>query len=121
MRAVWARARAELRGRLWSWVAIAALVGLAGGVVIAAAAGARRTDTAYPRFLATHTPADVIVADNANWGEGTVANFGRVATYPRSPARPGCTTCFLPDALTRGEHSSPPPSGSSSPSPGRRA
>ena len=55
MPAVWARAGSELRGRLWAWVGIAVLVGLTGGVVIAAAAGARRTDSAY-RGSSPRTP-----------------------------------------------------------------
>src|SRR5437763_12819950 len=50
------RTRAELRGRWRSSVLMVALIGLAGGVALTAAAGARRTDTAYPRYLqATHS------------------------------------------------------------------
>ena len=51
MRAVLGLAARELRGRWLSWAALVLLVGLAGGVVLTAAAGARRTDSAYPRFL----------------------------------------------------------------------
>jgi FtsX-like permease family len=50
--AVWLRARAQLRGRVRATVLLAVLVGLAGGVVLAAVAGARRTEAALPRFLA---------------------------------------------------------------------
>jgi ABC-type lipoprotein release transport system permease subunit len=50
--AIWLRARAQLRGRARATVLLAVLVGLAGGVVLAAVAGARRTDAALPRFLA---------------------------------------------------------------------
>jgi ABC-type lipoprotein release transport system permease subunit len=42
-------------------VLLAVLVGLAGGVVLAAVAGARRTDAALPRFLARDHAADAIV------------------------------------------------------------
>jgi ABC-type lipoprotein release transport system permease subunit len=52
MGAVWLRARAQLRGRLLASMALALLVGLAGGVVLAAVAGARRSDAALPRFMA---------------------------------------------------------------------
>jgi ABC-type lipoprotein release transport system permease subunit len=62
--AVWLRWRSELRSRWRAWLAVAALVGLAGGVVIAAAAGARRTDSAYPRFLRAYKAADVLIADD---------------------------------------------------------
>jgi hypothetical protein len=61
MTAVWARARAELRLRWRATVVLALLVGLAGGVVLAAVAGARRTDTVLQRFLAYHQPTNVAV------------------------------------------------------------
>jgi hypothetical protein len=54
MTAVWARSRAELRRRWRATVLLAVLVGLTGGVVLAAVAGARRTDTVMDRFLAYH-------------------------------------------------------------------
>lgn len=61
MTAVWYRARAELRRRWRGTVGLALLVGLAGGVVLAAVAGARRTATAMDRFLAYNRPADLEV------------------------------------------------------------
>jgi len=60
--AVLARLKAELRSRWRAWAAIALLVGLAGGVVLTTAAGARRTDTAYARYLAQSRAADVLVS-----------------------------------------------------------
>ena len=51
MAAVWIRAMNELRARWRAWLAIALMLGIAAGVVMAAAAGARRTDSAVPRFL----------------------------------------------------------------------
>ena len=49
MTAVWLMVRVGLRARWRSWLVLAVLAGLAGGMVIAVAAGARRTDAAYPR------------------------------------------------------------------------
>jgi hypothetical protein len=46
--------RAELRRRWQSWLAIAALVSVVGGLVLAAAAGGRRTESAFPQFVAAH-------------------------------------------------------------------
>ena len=43
--------RAGLRRRLGSLLVLSALLGVAGGAVLGAWAGARRTDTAYPRLL----------------------------------------------------------------------
>ena len=54
MAAVWAVARADLRGRWRGLLALALLVGIMGGVVLAAAAGARRTQTAMPRPAEGH-------------------------------------------------------------------
>jgi ABC-type lipoprotein release transport system permease subunit len=45
------RARAEVRSHVAAILALAVIVGVIGGVVIAAAAGARRTVSAYPRLL----------------------------------------------------------------------
>jgi hypothetical protein len=49
--AVRCRFRAELRARWRATLALALLVGFAGGVVLAAAGGARRTDTAHARLV----------------------------------------------------------------------
>ena len=51
MATVWLELRADLRQRWRALLSLALLLGLIGGVVLAAAAGARRTDTAYPRLL----------------------------------------------------------------------
>jgi hypothetical protein len=59
--AVWLRAKTQLRGRARATVLLAVLVGLAGGMVLAAVAGARRTDAALPRFLAYDRTIDAIV------------------------------------------------------------
>jgi hypothetical protein len=61
MNAVWLRARAQLRGRLRASLLLALLVGLSGGVVLAAVAGARRSDAALPRFLAASRTNDTMV------------------------------------------------------------
>ncbi|HUY21141.1 MAG TPA: ABC transporter permease [Acidimicrobiales bacterium] len=45
---------AELRRRWRSWLTLAVLIAVVGGLVLAAAAAGRRTATAYPRFLSAH-------------------------------------------------------------------
>jgi hypothetical protein len=52
----------ELSARWRGWVLLGLLVGVAGGAVLTAAAGARRTDSAYSRFLVASRAADVFVA-----------------------------------------------------------
>src|SRR5436305_2361068 len=62
--AVWIAARARLRRRWGATAALILLVGLAGGVVVAAVAGASRTDSAMKRFVAFSRSEDVYVAVN---------------------------------------------------------
>lgn len=72
------------------WVALVLLVGLAGGAVLAAVAGARRTASAYPRFLVASRASDVLVGP-ASWD--SVATTTRWAACPawRRPRRlSGC-------------------------------
>jgi hypothetical protein len=56
--------RADLRLRWRAVLGLALLLGLIGGVVLTAAAGARRTDTAYPRLLRWSHAASVRVVPN---------------------------------------------------------
>jgi hypothetical protein len=47
--------RAQLRQHGKSWLALAALVALVGGLAMAAAATGRRTAAAFPDFVARHS------------------------------------------------------------------
>jgi hypothetical protein len=88
MTAVWFVIRAGLRARWRSWLALALVAGLMGGLVSAVAAGARRTDAAYPALVAWSQPPDDLVA----------LNFGKdfaevpVATVARLPQVTGVGT-----------------------------
>jgi len=62
MRAVVAVAAHELRTRWRAWVSLALLVAFARGCVLAAAAGARRTGSAYQRFLVASKASDVLLS-----------------------------------------------------------
>jgi hypothetical protein len=52
---------AQLRARTWASLLLALLVGVAGALVLAAAAGARRSEAALPRFLAANQTMDTDV------------------------------------------------------------
>jgi ABC-type antimicrobial peptide transport system permease subunit len=69
----------QLRSRWRSWALLAVLVGLTGAVVLTAAAGARRTESAYGRFLETSRAADVLVSPS-NTGFG--GYYGALAKVP---------------------------------------
>jgi len=66
MATVWLRLRVDVRTRWRALAGLALLLGLVGGVVLTAAAGARRTDTAYPRLLSWANAAQVDVLPEAN-------------------------------------------------------
>ena len=59
------RLRAVARQRWLAWLALALLVGLGGGIVLGALAAARRTDSAYGRFLKDANAFDVGVSTTA--------------------------------------------------------
>jgi ABC-type lipoprotein release transport system permease subunit len=97
--AVSSRVRTELRHRWLAWGTTALLVGMAGGVVLTMAAGARRTDTAFSRYLAGSHAADELVSPNERGfggfyaalravpGAGAVAPLVGVAGFrPGEPA-----------------------------------
>jgi len=65
LEAVWLAFRAESRRRWRSWLAIAILISVVGGFVLAAAAAGRRTETAFPRFVATRGFDVVVYANEA--------------------------------------------------------
>lgn len=89
MSAVWLRLRAEMRSHLAATVALTLLVGIAGGVALATAAGARRTDTAFPRFLHASHAGDVLISPQATGLKGFYADIGRLPEVERTGAAAG--------------------------------
>ena len=66
MESLWLTLRAELRRRWRPMLGLAVLLGVIGGVVLTAAAGAERTDTAYPRLLQWARAAQVQLIPNSD-------------------------------------------------------
>ncbi len=73
----------KLRARWRSWLVVAALIAVAAGAVLAAIAGAVRTDTAYGRFLATADASDVEVTP---LDSGIGGYYSALAKLPRLTA-----------------------------------
>jgi hypothetical protein len=69
--------RAGFRRRWRSWLAIALLISVVGGLVLAAAAAGRRTEFAFPRFVAAHGFDAVVYATRP---VPAVAHLGRVSS-----------------------------------------
>jgi ABC-type lipoprotein release transport system permease subunit len=80
--AVWARLRVDVRRRWRAWLGVALLVGLFGGIVTATAAGARRTDTAYSRFLVANHGAGYMIEDFIPNPDAAVVDPQAVAALP---------------------------------------
>jgi hypothetical protein len=68
----------ELRTRWQAWVSLALLVAFAGGCVLTAAAGARRTGSAYQRFLVASKASDVLVSPAGTGLRGYYAALARL-------------------------------------------
>src|ERR1700733_13292085 len=91
MTAAWLVVRAGLRARWRSWLALALLAGVAGGLVSAVAAGARRTDAAYPALVAWSRPPDDLIS--LGWGQTFAgAPAATVARLPQVTAAAALTS-----------------------------
>jgi hypothetical protein len=73
----------KLRARWRGWAALAAITAIAGGAVLA---GAIRTDTAYPRFLAASNASDVLASPAGPGLGGYDAALGRLPGVAASAA-----------------------------------
>ncbi|TMK83251.1 MAG: hypothetical protein E6G46_03825, partial [Actinobacteria bacterium] len=83
MGAVWMRARAELRARWRASLGLAVVIGLAGGLVIAAAAGARRQDATYPLFRKAQNTAQLGFANSGRSFGFANINFDYARSLPQ--------------------------------------
>jgi hypothetical protein len=84
MRAALGVGRRQLRRRWAATAVLVVLVGLAGGVVLAAVAGASRTGSAMGRFVAYSRPEDLIAVVNGAQGDPSDPSVGARATAIRS-------------------------------------
>jgi len=81
--AVWARARADLRSGWRRGVGLTILIGLIAGAALAAALGARRTDSALDRFNRQYRAADVLFLDDGSDAPYHAGDdVGRVSALP---------------------------------------
>ena len=113
-RLAWYRFRATFRRRWGGYLALAVLIGLVGGVAMGSVAAARRTDSSYPKFLASTNPSDLVVQPftTPSYSPGFVRQLARlphvngvavavplsaVTLTPRGSSAPCCSrTCSWP-------------------------
>jgi len=86
MTTVLLHARAGLRAGWRTWLGLGLLIAVVGGAVIALGAGARRTDTAYARFLRSQRGADVGVFARTGTGPPVQARIDRLPQVTASAA-----------------------------------
>jgi hypothetical protein len=78
--------RRQLRSHWRGWVALVLLVGVGGGVVLAALAGARRTESAFPRLVDASASADLAVVGQSSFGLAGSVDPAGVAELPEVEA-----------------------------------
>jgi hypothetical protein len=81
--AFWLVTWVEVRGRWRALASLALLLGLVGGVVLGAAAGARRTDSAYPRLRAWGNASQLSIVPE---GTGMTGYYAALARLPQAVA-----------------------------------
>jgi MacB-like periplasmic core domain/FtsX-like permease family len=110
MAPAWLTLRADLRLRWRSMLGMVLLVGLVSGAVLTAAAGARRTDTAYPRMLRWANASRVFIVPGerglASGGTGRTGLYPAVRRLPEVAAM--ASTVLLGMAVVTG-HGPPDP------------
>jgi ABC-type lipoprotein release transport system permease subunit len=108
MPAAWMRVRAELRTRWVAWLAIALVAGVGSGIVVGLMAGARRTESAYPRFVRAEHTSDVLVAGRSSFGLIGSVDLAQVERLPQvaSTAR-GSVSLFFAGMLSDGRDIGP--------------
>ncbi len=93
--------RAEVRRHWRSMLGLALLLGVIGGVVLAATAGAERTDTAYPRLLRQANAAQLLLISGQH---SPAAFYTRLRHLPQVAA---LSVASLYDALLPARHGPP--------------
>jgi hypothetical protein len=104
----WLVLRAEFRVRWRTWLTLCLIAGLFAGVVQAAAAGARRTDSAYPSLVVWSHPPDALLfsfpGQSGTFGKFSMAavarlpqvtQFATVASY--TVANPANVSIWAPE------------------------
>jgi hypothetical protein len=94
LRVAWYRFRVTFARRWSGYLGLVLLVALLGGVAMASVAGARRTQSSYPAFLASTNPSDLVVS-----------SFGAATTTASSATSTVTTQTMRALPLVRAVHS----------------
>ena len=109
MTSIWLLLRVDARRRWRALLSLTLLLGVVGGVVLTAAAGARRTDTAYPRLLAWANAAQVdLIPEGTGMTPAGTASSGFYADLRKLPQIATMDTGALYEMVVPGSASSVP-------------
>lgn len=100
LQVAWYRFRATFGRRRGGYLALALLIGLAGGVALGSAAAARRTDSSFPVFLASTNPSDLSV-EYASPSYAGLPAFARTVAHLPHVRRAETAVEFDADVLRR--------------------
>ena len=106
-RVAWYRFRATIGRRLGGYVAIVLLIGLTGGIALGSIAGARRTQSSFPKFLASTDPSDMTFSA---FGPQGAAEPGIAKTVARLPGVKHVATVDVPQIVPVTSSGAPNPS-----------
>ena len=115
MSAVWFTVRAQLRVRWRAALGLAIVIGLTGGLVIAAIADGLRTDSSYERFRRAQNTAQLALASSAGVSGFSPPSLAGVARLPQVVDYSRFSLLFMYGVSSRGVHLSP--GGSEDPNP----
>jgi MacB-like periplasmic core domain/FtsX-like permease family len=101
------RFRAAARSSWGGYLAIALLVGLVGGLAMAAGAAARRTQSSFPAFLAAANPSDLVVYHNDSATDDNSSDPAFLATIARLPRVKRVESATFPSVLALGPDGAP--------------
>jgi hypothetical protein len=98
LRVAWYRSRATFGRRLGGYLGVILLTGLVGGLAMASVAGARRTESSFPTYLASTNPSDLDLIT----GPVPVSTFARLPGVKRVES-----ATFFQNAVLLGPNGAP--------------
>ena len=107
LRVAWYRFRATFSHRIGGYVTIVVLIGLMGGLAMGAVAGARRTQSSYPRFMRSTNPSDLIVLHNDSKDDKNIDDGAFLRRIARLPHVKRIESASSPSELVLGPDGTP--------------
>ncbi|HEX2736542.1 MAG TPA: hypothetical protein VHP57_00220, partial [Acidimicrobiia bacterium] len=99
LRVAWYRFRATWRDRWAGYLALVLLIGTVGGLALGAIAGARRTQSSFPRFLRSTHPSDLVALTGTGgfngYDQALLRKIGHLPQVTHAAHAAGLVTAIL--------------------------